>query len=124
MNVSSTSKLSPQKLQRTIDYIHARLEQDITLSELADVAQMNPYRFARAFKSSTGITPHRYLLLQRIDRAKKLLTQKQLSIADISYQLGFASQSHFANTFLRFTKVTPKVYQNLGASSVKDKSLQ
>ena len=116
MNASSTAQLSAQKLQRTIDYIHARLGQDITLSELADVAQMNPYRFARAFKSSTGITPHRYLLLQRIEQAKKLLTLNQLSIAEISYQLGFASQSHFANTFVRFTKVTPKVYRNAGAN--------
>jgi AraC family transcriptional regulator len=113
---SSTSKLSPQKLQKTIDYIHARLEQDITLSELADVAQMSPYRFARAFKQATGIPPHQYLLAQRIERAKNLLTRKQLTIADISYQLGFASQSHFTATFRRFTKVTPTVYRNVGAS--------
>ncbi len=71
VSASSTAKLSPQKLQNTIDYIHARLEQDITLSELADVAQMSQYRFARAFKSSTGIPPHQYLLLQRIEIAKK-----------------------------------------------------
>lgn len=112
----ATSKLSTEKLQKTIDYIHARLEQDITLSELADVVQMSQYRFARAFKQSTGIPPHQYLLLQRIERAKKLLTLTQLQIADISYQLGFASQSHFAATFRRFTKVTPKVYRNIGAS--------
>ncbi len=112
----ATSKLSPQKLQKTIDYIHARLEQDITLSELADVVQMSQYRFARAFKQSTGIPPHQYLLSQRIERAKKLLTLTQLQIADISYQLGFASQSHFAATFRRFTKVTPKVYRNIRAS--------
>lgn len=110
------AKLSPQKLQKTIDYIHARLEQDVTLSELADVVQMSQYRFARAFKQSTGISPHQYLLSQRIERAKKLLTLTQLQIADISYQLGFASQSHFAATFRRFTTVTPKVYRNIGAS--------
>ena len=77
---------------------------------------MSQYRFARAFKQSTGIPPHQYLLSQRIERAKKLLTLTQLQIADISYQLGFASQSHFAATFRRFTKVTPKVYRNVGAS--------
>lgn len=110
------SKLSPQKLQQTIDYIHARLEQDITLSELADIVQMSQYRFARAFKQSTGIPPHQYLLAQRVERAKKLLIEKQLPIVDISYQLGFASQSHFAATFRRFTKVTPKVYRNIRAS--------
>ncbi len=112
----ATSKLSAQSLQQTIDYIYARLEQDITLSELADNVQMSQYRFARAFKESTGISPHQYLLMQRVEQAKKLLTLTQLQIADISYQLGFASQSHFGATFRRFTKVTPKVYRNIGAS--------
>jgi AraC family transcriptional regulator len=112
----AVSKLSPQKLQQTIDYIHARLEQDITLSELADIVQMSQYRFARAFKQSTGLPPHQYLLGQRVERAKKLLIEKQLPIVDISYQLGFASQSHFTATFRRFTKVTPKVYRNIRAS--------
>ena len=77
---------------------------------------MSQYRFARAFKQSTGIPPHQYLLSQRIERAKKLLALTQLQIADISYHLGFASQSHFTATFRRFTKVTPKAYRNLGAS--------
>jgi AraC family transcriptional regulator len=112
----AVSKLSAQSLQQTIDYIHARLEQDITLSELAEVVQISQYRFARAFKQSTGIPPHQYLLMQRVERAKKLLIEKQLPIVDISYQLGFASQSHFAATFRRFTNLTPKVYRNIGAS--------
>ena len=112
----ATSKLSAQSLQQTIDYIHARLEQDITLSELADNVQMSQYRFARAFKQSTGIPPHQYLLMQRVEQAKKLLTLTQLPIVAISYQLGFASQSHFGATFRRFTKVTPKVYRDIGAS--------
>lgn len=112
----AVSKLSSQKLQQTVDYIHARLEQDITLSELAEVVQMSQYRFARAFKQSTGIPPHQYLLMQRVEQAKKLLIETQLPIVDISYQLGFASQSHFGATFRRFTKVTPKVYRNIKAS--------
>jgi AraC family transcriptional regulator len=59
---------------------------------------MSQYRFARAFKQSTGLPPHQYLLGQRVERAKKLLIEKQLPIVDISYQLGFASQSHFTAT--------------------------
>jgi AraC family transcriptional regulator len=106
-----TAKLPAQKLQQAIDYIHARIDRDITLSELADVVQMSPYRFARAFKQSTGMPPHQYLLWHRIDRAKQLLTMTQLPISDISYQLGFASQSHFAATFRRFTTVTPNIYR-------------
>lgn len=106
-----TNKLPPRKLQQVINYINNQLERDVTLSELADVVQMSQYRFARAFKKSTGIPPHQYLLSQRIEKAKKLLGETHLSIADISYQLGFASQSHFTATFRRFTTVTPSVYR-------------
>lgn len=105
------TKLPPQKLQQAIDYINVQLEQNVTLSELSDVVEMSQYRFARAFKQSVGLPPHQYLLLQRIERAKKLLIETQLPIADISYQLGFASQSHFAATFRRYTTVTPNLYR-------------
>ena len=60
--------------------------------------------------------PVNLALWQRVERAKKLLIEKQLPIVDISYPLGFASQSHFTATFRRFTKVIPKVYQNIRAS--------
>jgi AraC family transcriptional regulator len=112
-----TAKLTPKQLQQAIDYIHDRFAEDITLSELADEVKMSQYRFARAFKQSTGMPPHQYLLSQRIDRAKQLLANTQLSISDISYQLGFASQSHFTATFRRFTTVTPNQYRKaIGAS--------
>jgi AraC family transcriptional regulator len=113
---ATTAKLSPQQLQQAIDYIHDRVAQDITLSELAHVVQMSQYRFARAFKQSTGMPPHQYLLFQRIELAQKLLANKKLAIGDISYQLGFANQSHFTATFRRFTTVTPNMYrQSIGA---------
>ncbi len=112
-----TAKLTPKQLQQAIDHIHDRLTEDIRLSELADLLKMSQYRFARAFKQSTGMPPHQYLLSQRIDKSKQLLTNTQLSISDISYQLGFASQSHFTATFRRFTTVTPNRYrQEMGAS--------
>lgn len=112
------AKLTPKQLQQAIDLIHDRLTEDIRLSELADLVKMSQYRFARAFKQSTGMPPHQYLLSQRIDRAKQLLTDPQFSISDISYQLGFASQSHFTATFRRFTSVTPNLYrQEIGAIS-------
>jgi AraC family transcriptional regulator len=103
--------LSPQKLQQAIAYINDQLEREITLNELAEVVQMSQYRFARAFKQSTGQSPHQYLLHQRIERAQMLLRTTQLSIADISYKLGFASQSHFTATFRRFAGVTPAKYR-------------
>jgi len=112
LQVRETSDaLSPQKLQQVVDYIHNRLEQNVELTELAQVAGMSQYRFARAFKQSTGLPPHQYLLSCRIERAKHLLRNTQLSIAQISYSLGFASQSHFTTTFRRLITTTPKAYR-------------
>ena len=73
---------------------------------------MSQYRFARGFKKATGFSPHKYLILQRIERAENLLHQDKLSIAEISYQLGFTSQSHFTTTFRKMTGVTPKYYRD------------
>ncbi|MEM7714642.1 MAG: AraC family transcriptional regulator, partial [Cyanobacteria bacterium P01_A01_bin.68] len=64
------------------------------------------------FKNATGFSPHKYLILQRIESAKNLLHQNKLSIAEISYQLGFTSQSHFTTAFRKITGITPKCYRD------------
>ena len=106
------SQISPHKLKKVINNIHENLAENLTLGELAVVAQMSQYRFARGFKKATGFSPHKYLILQRIERAENLLHQDKLSIAEISYQLGFTSQSHFTTTFRKMTGVTPKYYRD------------
>lgn len=98
-------------LQQAIAYIHTHLDRDISLDAIAQVVQMSSCHFARAFKQATGRSPHQYVLEHRIDRAKTLLAQSELSIADISYQLGFSSQSHFTRTFRQFVATTPKAYR-------------
>ena len=105
------SGLSPQKLQHVIDYIYTHMEHNVGLAELAQVAGMSQYRFVRAFKQSTGLPPHQYFLSCRIERAKHLLKNTQLSISEIGYCLGFASQSHFTTTFRRLMTTTPKAYR-------------
>lgn len=105
------SKISTHQLKQVIDYIYENLEHNLTLTELAAIAQMSQYRFARGFKNATGFSPHKYLILQRIESAKNLLNQDKLSIAEISYQLGFNSQSHFTSAFRKMTGVTPKYYR-------------
>ncbi|BAY84241.1 AraC family transcriptional regulator [Calothrix parasitica NIES-267] len=106
------SKISAHQLKKVIDYINENLEDNLTLAELAVVAKMSQYRFARGFKNSTGFSPHKYLILQRIERAQNLLNQNKLSIAEISYQLGFTSQSHFTTAFRKITGITPKSYRD------------
>jgi AraC family transcriptional regulator len=69
---------------------------------LAAVAQMSPYYFSRLFKQSTGLSPHHYLLRQRIERAKELPADPQRRIAEVSNALGFPHQSHFAASSARW----------------------
>ncbi|MCJ8281096.1 MAG: AraC family transcriptional regulator [Rivularia sp. ALOHA_DT_140] len=106
------SKISATKLKEVTDYISENSGDNLSLVELASIVQMSQYRFARAFKDATGFSPHKYLILQRIEQAKNLLRQNKLSMAEISYQLGFNSQSHFTSTFRQHTGMTPKFYRD------------
>ena len=106
-----SDKLSPKKLQQVISYLQVNLEKSVSLSELAQVAELSTSRFARAFKQTTGISPHQYVLECKIEKAKELLKNPWLSIADISYTLNFSSQSHLTAVFRRFTGTTPSNYR-------------
>lgn len=104
-------KLSQKKLQQVISYLRENLGQSISLSELAKVVHLSPSRFSRAFKQTTGISPHKYILECKIAKAQALLKNPSLSIADISYTLNFSSQSHFTTVFRQLTGITPSVYR-------------
>ena len=109
-----SDKFSQKKLEQVISYVQGNLERSVSLSELAKVVQLSSSRFARGFKQMTGISPHQYILKCKIERAKELLKNPLLPIADISYSLSFSSQSHFTTVFRRFTGITPNTYrQNL-----------
>jgi AraC family transcriptional regulator len=104
--------LGKQQLQLTIDYIQEHLDRDLSLAELAGVAQLSCYHFARLFKQSTGYSPHQYHIKCRIDRAKQLLKEESLSLANIAQIVGFANQGHFNYHFKRLTGITPKAFQS------------
>src|SRR5262249_32191024 len=78
----SSGNLPAYKLQATIDFIKANLADDISLSSLADTVGLSPYHFAKLFKRSTGRSPHRFVLEQRVEQAKRLLEEGELSIAE------------------------------------------
>ena len=96
------------KLQLVTDYINDYLERELSLNELAAIAQLSPYHFSRAFKQSTGFSPHQYVIQQRVERAKQLLRQGKMSIAEIAIACGFTHQSHLNRHFKRLTGVTPR----------------
>jgi AraC family transcriptional regulator len=104
--------LPKYKLYLVLDYIKSHLDQDLSLNELACLVKISPYYFARLFKQSTGSAPHQYITQRRIEKAKKLLSRQDLSIIEITHQVGFQSQSHFTTLFRRAVGVTPKVYKD------------
>jgi AraC family transcriptional regulator len=100
--------LTRVQLQQAIDYIHAHLDRDLSLAELASVINIAPTYFARLFKQEMGISPHQYVIQQRVEQAKSMLSKTDLAISDIALQVGFSSQSHLTHQFKRFTGMTPK----------------
>jgi AraC family transcriptional regulator len=105
--------LSGYKLRRVQEFIDANLEEELSLAELAEVADLSQFHFARAFRKSTGQTPQQYLMQQRIERAKQLLSKDDLPIVEISLRTGFKNQSHFTTLFRKFTKHTPKLWREI-----------
>jgi len=105
--------LSGYKLRLVKEFIDAHLEDDLGLAEIAAVANLSQFHFARAFRKSTGLTPQHYLMERRIERAKQLLAKDELPIVEISLLTGFKNQSHFTTLFRRFTNSTPKTWRDL-----------
>jgi AraC family transcriptional regulator len=96
------------QLQQAIDYIHTHLDRDLSLFQIAKVINISPTYFASLFKRTTGVSPHQYVIQQRVEQAKLMLSKTDLAIADIALQVGFSSQSHLTQQFKRLTGVTPK----------------
>ena len=111
LHTPSEPRLSPQKLERVLEYIEANLERKITLSKLASIAGVGKFYFCRLFKSSLGLTPYQYVIRQRVTRAKKLLQYSNIPICDIALDCGFSSQSHLAKHFRSMVKESPMNYR-------------
>ncbi len=107
-----TGGLPKYRLKQAIAYINENLDQHLTLSELSSVVQISPHYFASLFKQSTGLAPHQYVTKCRIERAKQLLLQRDLTLVEICYQVGFQNQSHFTRVFRQYVKTTPKAYRD------------
>jgi AraC family transcriptional regulator len=99
------------RLKRVLEYIGANLNEDLSLVVLADVSGMNLYYFARLFTESMGVSPHRYVLEQRIQRAKQLLQVPKTTVFEAAMRTGFSDQAHFTKVFRRIVGVTPTKYR-------------
>jgi AraC family transcriptional regulator len=106
-----TGGLSGGKLRRVMAFIADDYESDVSLADLAGVAGMSTFHFAREFKRATGTTPHQYLIKFRVERAKALLSGSEMPLVEVSSRSGFSHQSHFTRLFHRLTGTTPQSYR-------------
>ena len=100
------------KLQRVTDYINDNLRDDLTLGKMSATLSMSPFHFAHAFRQATGLAPHRYVIQRRVERAKLLLRETDLSITEIAHLVGYSNQSNFSAVFHRVTGHTPRSYRS------------
>src|SRR5258706_5057541 len=107
----SRGGLGPARLRRITDLVHARLEDDLGLDELARSTGLSTTHFARMFRKSTGETPHQFVLRQRLERAKAMLRAPDARILDVAVACGFKTQQHFAQVFRDVCGISPTGYR-------------
>ena len=107
------SGLSPFVLKRVREYVAAHLAGTIRLQQLAALADLSPFHFSRAFKTSTGLSPHAYVLHCRISESKRLLSGSNLTISDIARRTGFSDTGQLSRRFRASTGTTPTAFRLL-----------
>jgi AraC family transcriptional regulator len=107
----SRGGLGPARLRRITDLVHARLEDELGLDELAQSVGLSTAHFARMFRKSTGETPHQFVLRQRFERAKAMLSAPEARILDVAVACGFKTQQHFAQVFRDLCGISPTGYR-------------
>lgn len=103
--------LAPYRLSRVKAFIETHLTANMTLADLAGVAGLSAFHFARAFKKTTGLTPYRYVIERRVDKARECLADTCLGLADVALACGFSSQQQFTTMFRKVTGMTPGAYR-------------
>jgi AraC family transcriptional regulator len=97
--------------RRVLDYIEAHLAAPLSLGELAQLCNLSEFHFARMFRLSLGVPPHRYVLARRIGMARRLLRAREAPLGEIGLACGFASPSHFSSRFRQAMGDTPAAYR-------------
>jgi len=103
--------LSARKQKLVVEYIEQHLAEQISLRALARLARLSPYHFARAFRHSLGVPPHRYHMVRRMKRAQELLLRSTLAVTQIGIRVGFRETSSFTRAYRRYAGITPSGFR-------------
>jgi AraC family transcriptional regulator len=103
--------LGSARLRRIREFVHAKMEDDLSLDEMAQSVGLSTPHFARMFRKSTGETPHQFVLRQRLERARAMLRAADSRVLDVAVACGFKTQQHFAQVFRDVWGVSPTEYR-------------
>ena len=103
--------LSPVRLRKVKEFVHAKMEDELSLGELAQSVGLSTAHFAEMFRKSMGETPHQFVLRVRIERAKEMLRSAESRVLDVAIACGFKTQQHFARVFRQLCGATPTEYR-------------
>jgi DNA-binding GntR family transcriptional regulator/AraC-like DNA-binding protein len=103
--------LCPARLRRVAELVHTKIEDELTLDEMAESAGLSPAHFSQMFRKSTGESPHQFVLRHRVERAKDLLRATEERVLDVAVACGFKTQQHFARVFRRMCGASPTEYR-------------
>lgn len=106
-----SQRLTQQQMRRVLDFIEEHISQDLSLEALAQEAGFSSSHFARLFRHTTGESPHQFVLHQRIERAQQLLKERDMPLACVALESGFANQSHLTQAFKRHLGLTPRAFR-------------
>ncbi len=109
--LAEAGKLAACRIGRVLDYIDAHLGDRLSLDEIADIACLSPFHFARCFKYTTGRGLHQFVIRRRIQRAKELIARSAMPLAEIAVSVGFDSQAALTSRFTREVGISPGAYR-------------
>lgn len=113
----SRAGMVDRRLRRAIEFMHDNCGRELALAEIAAAAYLSEFHFARLFKKITSTTPHSFLAGLRIERARRLLAESDLSIVEVGAEVGYSSQSHFTKVFREATGLTPQAFRRAARST-------
>jgi AraC family transcriptional regulator len=103
--------LGPARLRSVKEFVYAKMEDELRLSELAQSVGLSTAHFSEMFRKSTGETPHRFVLRLRVERAKEMLRSAESRVLDVAIACGFKTQQHFARVFRQLCGASPTEYR-------------
>lgn len=106
--------MSAAQVRIITDYMEIHLAEKTAIADLAALVDLTRFHFIRSFKQATGITPHQFLIRRRVERAKELLSQRNLDISEVAARTGFSSATQLTRSFRQISGMTPSAYARSG----------